>query len=126
MHCTAERAAPQTIKLSTTLLSISCAIRPISFLIMSSLVCGLFSQILPYRYSPQKIIRRVEILGIGREMSLSDGKLCLRYSSVLFEKWGTSSFQTTTLNRTLEYFRHNISWDRLISRQMDNPWLSYS
>ena len=41
----------------------------------------------------QKIVRRVEILGIGwpgvidlHEMSLSHGKLCLRYSSALFEK----------------------------------------
>ena len=47
----------------------------------------------------QKIDRRVEILGLGwsgllvwREMSLSHGKLCLRYSSVLFEKWGGTSF----------------------------------
>ena len=36
----------QTIKLSTTLLSISCAIRLISFLMMFSSVCGLFSQTL--------------------------------------------------------------------------------
>ena len=36
--------ATQTLKLSTTLLSISCGIRLISFLTMSSLVCGLFSQ----------------------------------------------------------------------------------
>ena len=42
-------AATQTIKLSTTLLSISRAIRLISFLVMSSLVCGLFSQTLPFR-----------------------------------------------------------------------------
>ena len=59
-------------------------------------------------------------------MSLSYGKLFLRYSSVLFEKWGTTSFQTTTLNRTLEYLRHNFPWDRLISRQTDSPWSSYS
>ena len=59
-------------------------------------------------------------------MSLSHGKLCLSYSSVLFEKWGTTSFQTTTLNRTLEYLRHNFPWDRLISCQIDNPWPSYS
>ena len=39
----------RTIKLSTTLLSISCAIRLISFLMMSSLVCGLFSQTLSFR-----------------------------------------------------------------------------
>ena len=41
-------------------------------------------------------------------------------------KWGTTSFQTTTSNRTLEYLRHNFPWDRLISRQTDNPWPSYS
>ena len=67
--CTAllydSTAATRTIKLSTTLLSISCAIRLISFLMMSSLVCGLFSQTLFFRHSPQKIVRRVEILGIG-------------------------------------------------------------
>ena len=43
-----------------------------------------------------------------------------------FEKWGTTSFQITTLNKTLEYLRHNFPWDRLISRQTDNPWPSYS
>ena len=26
----------------------------------------------------------------------------------------------------LEYLRHNFPWDRLISRQTDNPWSSYS
>ena len=29
-------------------------------------------------------------------------------------------------NRTLEYLRHNFPWDRLISRQIDNSWPSYS
>ena len=52
--CTAllydSTAATRTIKLSTTLLSISCAIRLISFLMMSSLDCGLFSQTLSFRY----------------------------------------------------------------------------
>ena len=52
--CTAllydSTAATRTIKLSTTLLSISCAIRLISFLMMSSLACGLFSQTLSLRY----------------------------------------------------------------------------
>ena len=67
--CTAllydSTAATGTIKLSTNLLSISCAIRLISFLMMSSLLCGLFSQTLVFRQSPQEIVRRVEILGIG-------------------------------------------------------------
>ena len=47
-------AATRTIKLSTTLLSISCAIRLIFFLMMSSLVCGLFSQTLSFRYPLRK------------------------------------------------------------------------
>ena len=29
-------------------------------------------------------------------------------------------------NRTLEYVRHIFPWDRLISRQTDNPWSCYS
>ena len=46
--CTAllydSTAATRTLKLSTTLLSISCGIHLISFLMMSSLVCGFSSQ----------------------------------------------------------------------------------
>ena len=57
-------------------------------------------------------------------MILSHGKLCLRYSSVLFEKLGGASFLEQ--NRTLECLRHNFPWDRLISHQTDNPWPSYS
>ena len=37
---------------------------------------------------------------------------------------GSASFLEQ--NRTLEYLRHNVPWDRLISRQTDNPWPSYS
>ena len=44
----------QTLKLSTTLLSISCGIRLISLLMMSSLVCGLFSKTLSFRYPLRK------------------------------------------------------------------------
>ena len=29
-------------------------------------------------------------------------------------------------NRRLEYLRHNFPWDKLISRQTDNSWPSYS
>ena len=54
-------AGTRTLKLSTTLLRISCRIRLISFLMMSSLVCELFSQTLSLRYP----LRRVEILGTG-------------------------------------------------------------
>ena len=56
--CTAllydSTAATRTLKLSTTLLSISCGIRLISFLMMSSLVCGLFSQTLSFKYPLRK------------------------------------------------------------------------
>ena len=57
--CTAllydSTAATRTLKLSTTLLSISCGIRLISFLMMSSLVCGLFSQTLSFRYPIRRL-----------------------------------------------------------------------
>ena len=56
--------ATRTLKLSTTLLSISCGIHLICLLIMSSVVCGLFLQTV-FQVSPQKIVRQVEILGIG-------------------------------------------------------------
>ena len=66
--CTAllydSTAATRTLKLSTTPLSISCRIHLVSLLMMSSLVFGLFSQTLSFRYLPQKIVRPVEILGI--------------------------------------------------------------
>ena len=63
--------ATQALKLSTTLLSISCGIHLISLLMVSSLACGLA----PPHYA----------------------------------------------NRTLEYLRHNFPFNRLISRQTDNP-----
>ena len=73
-------AGTRTWKLSTTLLSISSGIYLISLLMMSSLVCGLFSQTLSFRYPSQKIVTLVEILGIGcqglsvwRKMSLPMG-----------------------------------------------------
>ena len=47
-------AATQTLKFSTALLSISCGIRLIPFLMMSSLVCGLLSQTLSFRYPLRK------------------------------------------------------------------------
>ena len=55
--------ATQTLKLSTTLLSISCGICLISFLKISSLVCRLLYSV--FQVPPQKIVRQVEILGIG-------------------------------------------------------------
>ena len=91
-------AATRTLKLFTTLLSISCGIRLISLLMMSSPVCGLFSQTLSFRYPLRKQSVCSEILGIGwpRFIGLTrnesvpwdvlPGMLCLSYSSVLFEK----------------------------------------
>ena len=57
-------------------------------------------------------------------MSPSHGKLYPRYSSVLFclRNEAPSYFS----NRTLEYFRHNFPWDRLILRKTDNPCPTYS
>ena len=54
-------------------------------------------------------------------MSLSHGKLCLRYSSVLFKVVVWNEVVPHFLNRTLEYLRHNFPWERLISRQTNNP-----
>ena len=48
-----------------------------------------------------------------------NGKLCLRYSRGIKAPPHFS-------NRTLEYLKHNFPWDRLILRQTDNPWPSYS
>ena len=59
-------------------------------------------------------------------MNLSHMKLCLRYSSVLFKVVVWNEVVPHFSNRTLEYLRHNFPWDRLISRQTNNPWLSYS
>ena len=91
--CTAllydSTAATRTLKLSTTLLSISCEIRLISLLMMSSLAGGLFSQTV-FQVPLQKIdgLRSWEQDGQGLSvwcrMSLFHGKLCLRYSSILF------------------------------------------
>ena len=47
-------AATPTLKLSITLLSISCGIHLIPFLIMSSLVFGLFSQTLSFKHPLRK------------------------------------------------------------------------
>ena len=49
-----DSTATQKLKLSTTLLSISSGIRLISLLMMSSLVCGLFSQTLFFIYPLRK------------------------------------------------------------------------
>ena len=86
-----------------------------------------------FQVLPQKIVRRVETLRIGwlgaigftRNEPVSGEVMPEVFKcSTLFEKWGGASFLKQ--NRTLEYLRHNVPWDRLISRQTDNPWPSYS
>ena len=56
--CTAplydSTATTRTLKFSTTLFSISCGIHLICLLMMSSLICGLFSQTLSFRYPLRK------------------------------------------------------------------------
>ena len=56
--CTAllydSTAVTRTLKLFTILVSICCGINLISFLMMSSLVCGLISQTLSFRYPIRK------------------------------------------------------------------------
>ena len=84
-----------------------------------------------FQVPPQKIVRWVEILGI--EWSEVAG--LIRNESVPWEvipevfKFSVREMrrhQNIFSNRTLEYLRHNFPWDRLILRQTDNPWPSYS
>ena len=100
-------AATRTLKLSTTLLSISCGICLISLVMLATLVWGLFSQTGSFKYPLRKQsggLRSWEYDGQGlsvwRKMSLSHGKLCLRYSIVLFEKvfWWRLISRTKHLN----------------------------
>ena len=97
-------AATRTLKLFTILLSISCGTNLISLLILSSLVCGLFSQAV-LQVPPQKIVRWVETLRIGwqgvigltRNESVPWEVLPEVFKcSVVFEKWGATSFLFTS------------------------------
>ena len=84
-----------------------------------------------FQVPPQRIVRWVEILGIGWPGVVS----LIRNKSAPWEvipevfkcsvqKMGR--YQNTFSSRTLEYLRHNFPWDRLILRQTDKPWQSYS
>ena len=91
-------AATQTLKLSTTPLSISCGIHLISLLMMSFLVCGLFSQT-AFQVPPSENSQAGWDLGNGMARGywfdakwVSHGKLRMSYSSDLLEKWGDASF----------------------------------
>ena len=91
-----------------------------------------------FQVLPQKIVRWVEILGIGWPGVIGSMRVesvpwelmpevfkCslweMRYS-VLSRKEAQPHF----LNRTFEYLRHNSPWDRLTLHQIDNPGPSYS
>ena len=113
-------------------MSISCAISDFFSDYVISCLWIVFTNFV-FQVPPQKIVRRVEILGIGwpgvigltrNESAL--GKLCLRYSSVLFEVVVRNEGLPNFSNITLEYLRHIFPWDRLISDQTNNPWPSYS
>ena len=131
--CTAvlydSTTATRTLKLSATPLGISCGIHLISLRMMSSLVRGLFSQTV-FQVRPQKTVRRVEILGfrMASGYRFDPTWVCPMGSYA----WGIQVFCSRNkapshfLNRTLEYLRHSFPCDRLILRQTDNPWLSYS
>ena len=84
-----------------------------------------------FQVPTQKIVRWVKILGIGWSGVVG----LVRNESVPWEvipevfKCSVREMrrhQNTFSNRTLEYLRHNFPWDRLILRQTDNPWPSYS
>ena len=86
---------------------------------------------LVFQVPPQRIVRWVEILGIEWAGVID----LMRNESAPWEVilevfkcsvWEMRHHQNIFSNRTLEYHRHNFPWDRLISRQTDNPWLSYS
>ena len=122
-------AATRTIKLSTTPLSISSGIHLISLLMRSSLVCGLFSQTV-FQVPPSKNSQAGWDLGNRMASGYRfDAKWVCLMGSYAWDIQVICSRNEVTphfSNRTLEYLRHNFPWDRLISRQTDNPWPSYS
>ena len=131
--CTAllydSTAATQTLKLSTTLLSISCGIRLISFLMMSSLVCGLFSQTV-FQVPPSENSQVGWDLGnrMARGYRFDAKWACLMRSYA----WGSqvlclrNEASPRFSNKSFEYLMHNLPCERLILHQTDNPWPSYS
>ena len=60
-----QEAATQILKLFKTLLSISCGFNLITLLMMSSLCLWIFFTNSVFQVPPQKILSRVEMLGIG-------------------------------------------------------------
>ena len=106
-------------------MSIYCGIHLISVLMMFSLACGLFLQTLSFRYPSKNSQAGCHI---GNRMARGywfDLKWVYPMGSYV---WGIQVFCSRNemaphfSNRRLEYLRHNFPWDRLISRQTDNPW----
>ena len=84
-----------------------------------------------FQVPPQKIVKWVEILGIGwpRVVSLTQNKsVPWKFMPEVFNcsVWESVLVVPHFSNRALEYLRYNFPWDRLISHQTDNPWPSYS
>ena len=91
-----------------------------------------------FQVPPQKIVKWVEILGIGwpgvigltRNESVPWKVMPKLFKCSVREMRWRLIFRTEHSphfsNITLEYLRHNFSWDRLISRQTHNPWPSCS
>ena len=109
-------AATRTLKLFTILLSISCGINLISFLMMFTLVCVIIDDVYSCHYftksvfqvPPQKIVRRVKILGIG-------------WSGVI----GLSRNESVPWEVMPEVFNCSV-WEmrwRFISRIEQNTWI---
>ena len=105
MHRIWQHNRTQTLKLSTTLLSISSGIHLISLLLMSSLVCGLFSK------NPSGNSQAGWDLGnrMARgyrfdNMSLSHGS----YTWGIQVFWSRNEVAPHFSNRTLGYLRHNF------------------
>ena len=125
--CTAmlydSTAATRTLKLSTTLLSISCVIRLTSLLVMSSLVCGLFSQNLSFRYPLRKLADWDLGNGMARGYWFDAKWVCPigSYACGIQVFCSRNEVAPHFSNRTLEYLRHIFPWDRLISRQTIKP-----
>ena len=130
--CTAlpydSTAATRTLKLSTTLLAISCGIHLIFLLMTSSLVCELFSQTLSFRFPSENIQAGWDLRSKMARGYWFDAKWVCPMGSYAYA-WGIQVFCSVRemrrhlISRTehLKYLRHNFPWDRLISRQTDNP-----
>ena len=116
--CTAllydSTATTRTLKLSTTLLSISCGIHLISLLMMSFMM---FLQTLSLSSIPSENSQAGWDLGnrMTRGCWFVAKWVCLMGSYV----WGIQMFCSRNeapphfLNRTLEYLMHNFLWDKL-------------